>query len=70
MEEKIISIVRERLAQEYHNFLDNDSEEERAKLTLMLELSNSIKSLSGIFENDKYSDFFKYIDKVENVLYK
>lgn len=70
MEEKIISIVRERLAQEYHNYLDNDNEEERAKLTLMLQLANSIKSLSGIFENDKYSDFFKYIDKVENVLYK
>ena len=70
MEEKIISIIRDRLAHEYHNFLDNDSEEERAKLTLMLELVNSIKSLSGIFENDKYSSFFKYIDKVENALYK
>lgn len=70
MEEKIISIIRDRLAHEYHNFLDNDSEEERAKLTLMLELANSIKSLSGIFENDKYSSFFKYIDKVENALYK
>ena len=70
MEEKIISIVRERLAQEYHNFLGNDSEEERAKLTLMLELANSIKSLSGIFENEKYSEFFKYIEKVEKVLYE
>lgn len=70
MEEKIISIVRERLAQEYHNYLDNDNEEERAKLTLMLELANSIKSLSGIFENEKYSEFFKYIEKVEKVLYE
>ena len=70
MEEKIISIVRDRLAHEYHNYLDNDSDEQRAKLTLMLELALSIKSLSGIFENEKYYSFFKYIDKVENVLYK
>lgn len=70
MEEKIISIIREKLANEYHNYLDNDGHEERAKLTTLLELAHSIKSLSGIFENEKYFDFFKYIDKVEKVLYK
>ena len=70
MEDKIISILREKLANEYHNYLDNDSEEARARLTSILELSHSIKSLSGIFGNEKYSDFFKYIDKVEKVLYK
>ena len=70
MEEKIISIIREKMANEYHNYLDNDSDEERARLTTILELALSVKSLSGIFENEKYSSFFKYIDKVENVLYK
>ena len=70
MEEKIISVIREKLANEYHNFLDNDSDEERARLTTILELANSIKSLSGVFENEKYSELFKYIDKVENVLYR
>ena len=70
MEEKIISVIREKLANEYHNFLDNDSDEERARLTTILELANSIKSLSGVFENEKYSELFKYIDKVENILYR
>lgn len=70
METKIISLIREKLANEYHNYLDNQSEEERARLTTIFELANSIKSLSGIFENEKYSDFFRYIDKVEKVLYK
>lgn len=70
MEEKIISIIREKLANEYHNYLDNDSVEERAKLVTIYELSNSIKSLSGIFENEKYNDFFRYIDKVEKKLYE
>ena len=70
MEEKIISIIREKLANEYHNYLNSESDEDRIRLTIILELANSIKSLSGIFENEKYADFSKYIEKVENKLYE
>ena len=70
MEDKIISIIRDKLANEYHNYLDNESDETYAKLSTILELANSVRSLDNIFENDKYNEFFKYIDKVEKVLYK
>ena len=70
MEEQIIYVVKDKLAQEYHNYLSHEDSESMARLNTILELSNSIKSLNKVFNNEKYSEFFKYIEKVEKELYK